>query len=70
MLCAILFSGTVLMILLLTNAIKFRYYPSIKGDLFTVQSIIFYILYTFLMLIPLSVNVGEGIKWKHMQSKI
>lgn len=24
-----------------TNAIKFRYYPSIKGDLFTVQSVIF-----------------------------
>ena len=70
MLCTILFTGLVLMILLFTNAIKFRYYPSIKGDLFTVQSIIFYIFYTFLMLIPLSVNIGEGIKWKHMQSRI
>ena len=70
MLCTILFTGLVLMILLFTNAIKFRYYPSIKGDLFTVQSVIFYIFYTFLMLIPLSVNIGEGIKWKHMQSRI
>ena len=47
MLCTILFTGLVLMILLFTNAIKFRYYPSIKGDLFTVQSVIFYIFYIF-----------------------
>ena len=69
-LLAILTSGVALIVLMIFNVIKFRYYPSVKGELFTLQSVLFYILYTLLMLTPIIINTGEGIKWKHMQSKI
>ena len=59
-----------LLILSLSGAVRFRYFPSLKGDLFTVNAILFYVLYCLLMLTPLVLNIGEGIRWKRLRSKI
>lgn len=72
---AICFSGlmilmVMLLILSVSGAVRFRYFPSLKGDLFTVNAILFYVLYVMLMLTPLILNIGEGIRWKRLRSKI
>lgn len=69
-LCFIFILGISVSMLALSGVIKFRYFPSVKGELFSVYSVIFYILYTALMLVPLILNVKEGIKWKRLRSKI
>lgn len=52
------------------GVIDFTYYPSIKGSLTDVPSLIVFFLYGILMLIPTILNIGEGIKWKHLRSVI
>lgn len=59
-----------LLILSLSGAVRFRYFPSLKGELFTVNAVLFYVLYSLLMLTPLVLNIGEGIRWKRLRSKI
>lgn len=62
--------GVALIIMSVFDIAKFRYFPSVKGDLFSASAIIYYILYFSLMIMPLTVNVGEGIKWKQSRSTI
>lgn len=52
------------------GVIDFTYYPSIKGSLTDVPSLIVFFLYGILMLIPTILNIGEGIKWKRLRSII
>lgn len=52
------------------GVIDFTYYPSIKGSLTDVPSLIVFFLYGILMLIPTILNIGEGIKWKRLRSVI
>lgn len=59
-LCALLFGGQ----------LKFRYFPSVKGELTGVFPVVFYCVYTLLLLTPLIINISEGIKWKRLRSKI
>ena len=59
-----------LVVLLLSGAVKFSYFPLIKGNVFGAQSFVFYILYFLFQLTPLMINIGEGAKWKRLQSKI
>lgn len=59
-----------LLLLCLTGAVKYRYFPSLKGNLFTVNAVSFYILYSLLMLFPLALNIGENLRWKRLRSKI
>ena len=59
-LCALLFGGQ----------LKFRYFPSVKGELTGVLPVVFYCVYALLLLTPLIINVSEGIKWKRLRSKI
>ncbi len=49
------------------GVIDFTYYPSIKGSLTDVPSLIVFFLYGILMLIPTILNIGEGIKWKRLR---
>lgn len=50
------------------GVIDFNYYPSIKGNLADVLSLVTFFLYGILMLIPTILNAGEGIKWKRLRS--
>lgn len=52
----------------ITGVIDFNYYPSIKGNLADVLSLVTFFLYGILMLIPTILNAGEGIKWKRLRS--
>ena len=56
-----------LLLLCLTGAVKYRYFPFLKGNLFTVNAVSFYILYS---LFPLALNIGENLRWKRLRSKI
>lgn len=62
--------GVALIIMSVFDIAKFRYFPSVKGNLFSAYAIIYYIFYFSLMITPLTVNVGEGIKWKQSRSTI
>ena len=61
---------TALIVLRVLGAAKYRYYPSVKGELIGIDSIIFYFIYFALMIMPFTVNMGEGIRWKRLQSAI
>lgn len=50
------------------GVIDFNYYPSIKGNLADVLSLVTFFIYGILMLIPIILNAGEGIKWKRLRS--
>ena len=52
------------------GVIDFNYYPSIKGNLADVLSLVTFFIYGILMLIPTILNAGEGIKWKRLRSAI
>lgn len=69
-LITIILLGTVIVIMSVLKIAKFRYFPSLKGDIFNAGSIIYYILYSALMLLPLIINVKEGARWKRLRSAI
>lgn len=69
-LITIIILGILVTIMSILKIAKFRYFPSIKGDLISVTSITYYIIYFALMILPLIMNVGEGVKWKRLRSAI
>lgn len=69
-LTAILTFGIFLVFGIYFGGFKFRYFPSIKGELFAPLSLLMYIAYGFLMLMPMILNVKEDRKWKRLRSKI
>lgn len=69
-LITIILLGTVIVVMSVLKIAKFRYFPSLKGDIFNTGSIIYYILYSALMLLPLIINVKEGARWKRLRSAI
>lgn len=69
-LITIILLGTVIVVMSVFKIAKFRYFPSLKGYIFNIDSIIYYILYSALMLIPLIINVKEGARWKRLRSAI
>lgn len=60
--------GVTVSVSAITGVIDFNYYPSIKGNLTDVLTLITFFLYGILMLIPTILNVGEGIRWKRLRS--
>lgn len=66
----IILLGTLIVVMSVLKIAKFRYFPSLKGDIFNAESIIYYILYSALMLLPLIINVKEGARWKRLRSAI
>ncbi len=64
------FFGFAVTIISIGGISAFRYFPSVKGELLSPWDIINYILYASLMLIPLIINVREGVRWKHLRSVI
>jgi energy-coupling factor transport system permease protein len=47
-----------------------RFFPSIKIVNITVFSVLIYIFYFILCMIPVIINIQEAIKWKHIKSRI
>lgn len=64
----IMTSGVILIIMSVLDVAKFRYFPSVKGNVISAPAIIYYSLYFSLMIMPLAINVWEGIKWKRLRS--
>ncbi len=67
---ALLAAVTVLIVLIVLGFAKFRYFPTIKGNIFSAESIVFYTVYSLFLLTPLIINVWEGVKWKRLKSAI
>lgn len=64
----IIISGVILIIMSVLDVAKFRYFPSVKGNVISAPAIIYYALYFSLMIMPLAINVWEEIKWKRLRS--
>lgn len=62
--------GIILVVMSALNVVKFKYFPSIKGNVISIMSITYYVLYFFLMIIPLVINIVEEAKWKRLKSVI
>ena len=59
-----------LIVLRVFGTAKYRYFPSVKGELAGIDSVIFFTLYFLLMIMPFVINIWEGIRWKRLKSAI
>ena len=59
-----------LITMLVFGKLEFRYFPSIKGNIWDIYAVLFYILYLILLLTPILISGREGYKWKRSKSKI
>ena len=59
-----------LIVLRVFGTAKYRYFPSVKGELTGIDSVIFFTLYFLLMIMPFVINIWEGIRSKRLQSAI
>ena len=69
-LTAIIIIGFILILMSIIDVAKFRYFPSVKGNVINIAVIAYYILYFDLMILPFIINVREGVRWKHLKSAI
>ncbi|WP_127491173.1 energy-coupling factor transporter transmembrane component T [Paenibacillus glycanilyticus] len=53
-----------------SNAMYFRYFPSMRGTEISVYNASVFLAYALLCSIPLVINVREGIRWKYSQSNV
>lgn len=54
----------------LTGAYAFRYFPTIRGEWTGFWTISMFIVYFSLGVFPITLNLREGLVWKHIESKI
>ena len=59
-----------LLSIIIGGNLSFSYFPSISGDLTGAYALIYYLLYFIILNLPLFINLREGLKWKHLKSKI
>ncbi len=59
-----------LIVLIILGTAKYSYFPMFKFDFSTITSVIFYILYAGVMLLPAIISGWEGLKWKRLRSAI
>ena len=59
-----------LIVFIILGTAKYSYFPMFKFDFSTITSVIFYILYAGVMLLPAIISVWEGLKWKRLRSAI
>ena len=59
-----------LITMLVFGKLEFKYFPSIKGNIWDIYAVLFYILYLILLLTPILISGKEGYKWKRSKSKI
>lgn len=65
-----LFATSIIVLLLCLGFCRYSYYPVIKIEFSGLISVAVYTLYFALMMIPVIINVGEGLKWKRLKSAI
>lgn len=70
LLTVILLLTAVLIALLACGVVPFRYFPSVNGNWRNGFAILYEAVFAALMLTPLLINIGEGLKWKRLQSGI
>ena len=64
------FMGLVVVAGIVTKTIYFLYYPMIVINKITVWSVLVYLSYGALCLLPVAINLTEDIKWHYWKSKI
>lgn len=69
-LAAVFILGFTVIISAISGCLKYSYFPAINGGTINVYSILSYISYAVLMLLPMVINVKEDINWKRLQSRI
>lgn len=64
--------GLIIIVLIgaLSGQNTIRFFPSIKTPQITIFSIIIYITYLILCMIPVIINLQEATRWKYIESKI
>lgn len=64
----------ILSVLIITLAVfnmnNYSFFPSFRLNFNGFKSMVFYAIYSALMIIPAVINIGEGIKWKRLRSAI
>lgn len=69
-LSAVILLGAAVVGLLITGAAGFDYFPSIRGNVTDLLSVSVFVCCGVIMLIPIILNVREGLKWKRLRSAI
>ena len=54
----------------LTKTVSFTYYPTISAGEPNALSVSTYIIYFILVTLPVIIEIGAGLKWKYLKSKI
>ncbi len=52
------------------NMNNYSFFPSFRLNFNGFKSMVFYAIYSALMIIPAVINIGEGLKWKRLRSAI
>lgn len=56
--------------MLAVGAVSFRYFPSCKGTLGGIYSVLYYIIFGAVGAAHLIIGIGEGVSWKRSRSRI
>lgn len=70
LLAGILLITAALVTLSVCGQVGFRYFPSVKGNPADGFALLYGGLYAVLLSTPLLINIGEGMRWKRLQSGI
>ena len=62
--------GLTVLLGITTKSVSFLYYPMIRMSPNSVWTILVYVSYACLCMLPLFVNVIEDVKWHYLKSKI
>ncbi len=67
---ALIISALTMILLIVLGVGKYSFYPVLKIEFSGTLSVLFYVIYLGIMLIPSITIAWEGLKWKQLQSKI
>lgn len=67
---ALIISALTMILLIVLGVGKYSFYPVFKIEFSGAFSVLFYVIYLGIMLIPSITIAWEGLKWKQLQSKI
>lgn len=67
---ALIISALTMILLIVLGVGKYSFYPVLKIEFSGALSVLFYVIYLGIMLIPSITIAWEGLKWKQLQSKI
>ncbi len=67
---ALIISALTMILLIVLGVGKYSFYPVLKIEFSGALSVLFYVIYLGIMLIPSITIAWEGLKWKQLQSRI